>query len=142
MVGGQIADACKQHKEARAAAAAAAEAATAEAKGEAKEAAVAGAGAAAAPASTTAAASDDELKFAAVVDPPRSGVHAKCLRSIRSTEEIKRLVREERGEKEGGGRSHLVSMPDTVHGRSLSLVLLRACRRGFLEISSNFRKDF
>ena len=34
-----------------------------------------------------------ELKFAAVLDPPRSGVHAKCLRSLRGTKAIKKLVR-------------------------------------------------
>lgn len=66
-------------------------AAAAEGSGGAKEAA----GATAA-VSTTFVASADELKFAAVVDPPRSGVHAKCLRSIRSTKAIKRLVSEKR----------------------------------------------
>eukprot|EP00903_Cladosiphon_okamuranus_P014193 g13187.t1 len=115
VVGGQIADACKQHKEALAAAAAATAAATtppsasaevtvkveetaaAEASavaastdgvGEAKEAVAA----AASTTATTAVSSADELKFAAVVDPPRSGVHHKCLRAIRSTKAIKRLV--------------------------------------------------
>lgn len=87
MVGGQISDAFVQHKKAlKAKATAAAEAADA----------------ATAPGGETegtrekgsfTAGGSDELKFAAVVDPPRSGVHAKCLRSIRATKAIKRLVR-------------------------------------------------
>ena len=102
VVSGQISDAFKRHKEDRAAAAAAAAAAettaaaaVATAQG-AGEATAQGAGEAggAAPAVSTARAAPSELKFAAVVDPPRSGVHAKCLRSIRSTKAIKRLVRE------------------------------------------------
>ncbi|CAM9912468.1 unnamed protein product [Ectocarpus fasciculatus] len=77
VVGGQIAKACKQHKESLAAPTATAPTI--------------------APATTTAGAglegsTTPELKFAAIVDPPRSGVHAKCLRSIRSTKAIKRLV--------------------------------------------------
>ncbi|CAM9603714.1 unnamed protein product [Ascophyllum nodosum] len=36
--------------------------------------------------------SSTEIKFAAVLDPPRSGVHAKCLRALRGTKAIKRLV--------------------------------------------------
>eukprot|EP00752_Nemacystus_decipiens_P009987 g8906.t1 len=109
-VGGQIADACKQHNVARAATAAATtpaaempqETVAGEAAASATSAAVAaiteGAGeakaavAATTAVSTTVAGSADELKFAAIVDPPRSGVHAKCLRSIRSTKEIKKLV--------------------------------------------------
>lgn len=112
MVGGQIANACKQHEQARAAAAAkvatpaaegtqnmgeagaAATATTVAATTEGAQDAAAAAAAATAAVSTTVAASSGELKFAAVVDPPRSGVHAKCLRSIRSTKAIKRLVRE------------------------------------------------
>lgn len=132
MVGGQIADACKKHKEARAAAAAeatlataaaaekgtghvgetaAAETPTAEGAGEARQ-------AAAAPAAVSTVPPADELKFAAVVDPPRSGVHAKCLRSIRSTKAIKRLVRE----RQGGHMATLLGIE----------LLADGCRRGFL----------
>ncbi len=120
---GQISDAYKRHKEDRAAAVAAATAAapaaapatppvTPAGKGaEGTEGAAAADTTAAAAAATAqgegdsggatpavstaaaAAAAAGELKFAAIVDPPRSGVHAKCLRSIRSTKAIKRLVR-------------------------------------------------
>ncbi|CAN0028523.1 unnamed protein product [Scytosiphon promiscuus] len=74
VVGGQIATAYGEHKKALAAVSA-----TAKEEG-------GGSPADAAPAAPA------ELKFAAVVDPPRSGVHAKCLRSIRGTKAIKRLV--------------------------------------------------
>lgn len=87
-MGGQIAKAFKQHKESLAAPTATAPTATATTT-------TAGAreqGSAASPAAAAAAATR-ELKFAAIVDPPRSGVHAKCLRSIRATTAIKRLVR-------------------------------------------------
>ncbi|CAN0447652.1 unnamed protein product, partial [Ectocarpus sp. 8 AP-2014] len=74
VVAGQIAKAFKQHKASLGAPAA----------GAGEEGSTASP--AAAPAATR------ELKFAAIVDPPRSGVHAKCLRSIRGTKAIKRLV--------------------------------------------------
>ncbi|CBJ25817.1 conserved unknown protein [Ectocarpus siliculosus] len=74
VVAGQIANAFKQHKASLGAPAA----------GAGEEGSTASP--AAAPAAT------GELKFAAIVDPPRSGVHAKCLRSIRGTKAIKRLV--------------------------------------------------
>lgn len=89
MVGSQISDAIVQHKKALKAAAAAAEDTSATA---ATTATTDGAEGAKEKGSSTAVVAD-ELKFAAVVDPPRSGVHTKCLRSIRATKAIKRLVR-------------------------------------------------
>ncbi|CAM9264220.1 unnamed protein product [Pylaiella littoralis] len=95
VVGGQISDAFVQHEKALSAAAAAGAATTAAATTATAEGAEGTTGkgpSTAAAAAAAAAVVVDELKFAAVVDPPRSGVHAKCLRSIRATKAIKRLV--------------------------------------------------